>query len=84
MEGQQGHTEGAAPLLEGWLTRSEVSQEIGVSAGTLARWNTRRIGPPCARVGRRVLYRTEAVREWLLSRERGPIASKGARPGGGR
>jgi len=83
MEGQQEHTEGGPPLLDGWLSRAQVAQEIGVSVDTLARWDTRRIGPPCVRIGRKVLYRVEAFREWLVSRERHPV-SKGARPGGER
>jgi predicted DNA-binding transcriptional regulator AlpA len=74
---------GTAPLLSGWLTRAQVAAEIGLSADTLARWETRRIGPPCVRIGRKVLYRAEAFREWLVSRERHPV-SKGARPGGER
>ncbi len=48
---------------------------------TLARWETRRIGPPCASIGLKVLYRAAAFREWLVSRERHPV-SKGARLGG--
>jgi transcriptional regulator with XRE-family HTH domain len=85
MEGQQQEpSAGTAPLLDGWLSRAQVAQEIGVSIDTLARWETRRIGPPCIRVGRKVLYRAEAFREWLISRERGPIPSKGSRPGGER
>jgi hypothetical protein len=85
MDGQ--HTElsaGTAPLLDGWLSRSQVAQEISVSIDTLARWETRRIGPPCIRIGRKVFYRADAFREWLISRERGPVASKGSRPGGER
>ena len=30
---------------------------------------TRRMGPPCVRVGRKVLYRMEAVRDWLREQE---------------
>lgn len=75
---------GTAPLLDGWLTRAQVAKEIGVSVDTLARWETRRIGPPCVRIGRKVLYRAEAFREWLVSRERGPLNAKCARPGGER
>jgi hypothetical protein len=55
-----------------------------VSVDTLARWETRYIGPPCVRVGRKVLYRAEAFREWLVSRERGRLPSTGGRPGGER
>jgi hypothetical protein len=28
-----------------------------------------RLGPPCARIGRRILYRAEAVRDGLAARE---------------
>jgi transcriptional regulator with XRE-family HTH domain len=75
---------GTAPLLTGWLTRAEVASEIGVSVDTLARWETRRIGPPCVRIGRKVLYRADAFREWLISRECGRLPSTGGRPGGER
>ncbi|MFN3349092.1 helix-turn-helix domain-containing protein [Pseudorhodoplanes sp.] len=73
----------APPLFEGWLTDDRVAAEIGVSRYTLRRWERRRVGPPRVRIGRKVLYRAEAFREWLVSRERHPV-SKGARPGGGR
>jgi len=85
MDGQ--HTEpstGTAPLLDGWLSRAQVAQEVGVSIDTLARWETRRIGPPCIRIGRKVFYRADAFREWLISRERGPVSSKSSHPGGER
>jgi hypothetical protein len=71
-----------ASLLGGWLSRAQVAAEIGVSVDTLQRWETRRIGPPCVRIGRKVLYRAEAFREWLISRERGPVAAKATRSGG--
>lgn len=74
----------AGPLLGGWLTRAQVATEIGVSVDTLQRWETRRIGPPCVRIGRKVLYRAEAFREWLISRERGPLTGKSPRAGGAR
>jgi predicted DNA-binding transcriptional regulator AlpA len=72
------------PLLSGWLTRPQVAADVGVSVDTLQRWETRRIGPPSVRIGRKVLYRAEAFREWLVSRERGPAAGKAQRAGGGR
>jgi hypothetical protein len=43
------------PLLGGWLTRAQVASEIGVSVDTLARWESQGIGPPCVRIGRKVL-----------------------------
>ncbi|MDE2284741.1 MAG: helix-turn-helix domain-containing protein [Hyphomicrobiales bacterium] len=71
-------------LLDGWLTRARVADEIGVSVDTLQRWETARTGPPCVRIGRKVLYRADAFREWLISRERAPIAGKATRAGLGR
>jgi len=71
MDAQQEESpSGGRPLLDGWLTRAEVAAEIGVSVDTLARWETRRIGPPSVRIGRRVLYRAQAFREWLVANER--------------
>ncbi len=66
---QQTNTERKDDLLDGWLSRTEVAAGIGVTSGTLSRWETRRIGPPCARIGRKVLYRADAVRDWLKGRE---------------
>lgn len=73
-----------AALLDGWLTRARVAEEIGVSIDTLQRWETARTGPPCVRIGRKVLYRAGAFREWLISRERAPAATKTPRSGIGR
>lgn len=69
-------------LLEGWLNRIELSAELGISVDTLGRWETRRIGPPCVRVGRKVLYRADAVRDWLKSQEDRARIGKGTRAGG--
>ena len=67
------HEDETAPgkLLDGWLTRRQVAEEVGVSVDTLERWENRRCGPPCVRLGRKVIYRADAFREWLVSRERG-------------
>ena len=56
-------------LLDDWMPRKELAGIIGISADTLKRWETRRVGPPCVRVGRRILYRMEAVRDWLREQE---------------
>ena len=67
-------TDPAAPdvdsgLLTGWLNRTDLARELTLSVDTLQRWETRRVGPPCVRVGRKVLYRMEAVRDWLREQE---------------
>lgn len=63
-------------LLDDWMPRRELAGIIGVSADTLKRWETRRIGPPCIRLGRKVFYRRGAVREWLLEQESRKAASR--------
>ena len=56
-------------LLTGWLNRTDLARELTLSVDTLQRWETRRMGPPCVRVGRKVIYRMEAVRDWLREQE---------------
>ena len=38
-------------LLTGWLNRTDLARELNLSVHTLQRWETRRMGPPCVRVG---------------------------------
>lgn len=61
----------AAPAgpFEDWLPRSRLAGLLGVTADTLARWESRRVGPPCIRIGRQSLYRIDAVRDWLIGLE---------------
>lgn len=61
--------DGDSTLLTGWLDRVDLARELTLSVDTLQRWETRRIGPPCVRVGRKVLYWMEAVRDWLMVQE---------------
>jgi excisionase family DNA binding protein len=56
-------------VLDEWMTRSELAADLDLSIDTLARWETRRNGPPCIRIGRKVLYRRAAVQEWLRQQE---------------
>ena len=56
-------------LLQEWLSRGALAKELGLSIDTLQRWETRRIGPPCVRIGRKVLYRKGAIRDWLRDQE---------------
>jgi predicted DNA-binding transcriptional regulator AlpA len=61
-----------SPLLSGFLRREELAQQLDVSIRTLDRWHTLRIGPPRVSVGRTILYRQDAVRDWLQSQELTP------------
>ena len=72
----QRNGDASADLMQGWMGRREVAEALGISAATLQRWQTRRIGPPLVRIGRRVFYRADAFREWMISQERGPVVSK--------
>ena len=56
-------------VLSEWMSRDELAADLGVKVDTLRRWDARRIGPPFIKVGSRVLYRRERVREWLRERE---------------
>ena len=47
----------ASTLLAGWISRRVLAVELGISVDTLGRWEARRVGPPCVRAGRKVLYR---------------------------
>ena len=74
----QRNGDASGALMQGWMGRREVAEALGISAATLQRWQTRRIGPPLVRIGRRVYYRADAFREWMISQERGPVISKRA------
>lgn len=63
------HETASQGLLADWISRDQLAQELMVTADTLSRWEARREGPPCMRVGRKVFYRRSSVEDWLLSRE---------------
>ena len=59
-----------APVLSKYLTFDQLAEELGVSPRTLARWKSLNETPPVVTVGRKRLYRREAVEAWLLAREK--------------
>jgi hypothetical protein len=63
------HGVAAIQLLSGYLTEDECAKQLGVSRRTLQRWRRLRIGPALTKMGIRPMYRTDAVREWLLAQE---------------
>jgi len=56
-------------VLSEWMTRVELAAELRISVETLRKWDARRVGPPFAKVGTRVMYRRESVRTWLRGLE---------------
>ncbi|MDZ7710845.1 MAG: helix-turn-helix domain-containing protein [Roseovarius sp.] len=52
-----------------WISRDALARELSVTPDTLGRWEARREGPPCTRIGRKILYRRASVRDWLRAQE---------------
>ena len=52
-----------------YLDRPTLASALNVNVRTLDRWHVERRGPARTVVGRRILYRTAAVREWLQANE---------------
>lgn len=63
------HDDHAGDVLDGWMSRPELAETLGITAGTLAKWQNQRTGPPLVRIGRKVMYRRQAVQDWLRSQE---------------
>ncbi|MFN9094704.1 MAG: helix-turn-helix transcriptional regulator [Alphaproteobacteria bacterium] len=53
-----------------FLDEKSLSEFLRIPRRTLQRWRSEGGGPPFVRAGaRRILYRTEAVEAWAMSRE---------------
>ena len=66
-------------VLDGYVTKPELAEQLSKSERTLDRWHELRIGPPRIVIGRTVLYRIDAVREWLQAREQSDIRAPNAK-----
>ena len=64
-EGTEGTEEMAGGNGEDWMDMTEVASLLGFPARTLHRYLEACGGPPCRRIGPRVLYRRVDVREWI-------------------
>lgn len=54
------------------LTPAQVAEMLGVSEATLSGWRCRgRYSLPYVKIGSRVMYRPQAVENFVLERERG-------------
>lgn len=56
-------------IAESHLKSVEVASLLDVSLRTLNRWHALRVGPPRCKVGRTVLYRSDALETWLSQNE---------------
>ena len=67
-------------LLADWISREQLAGELGIASDTLARWEARQLGPPCTRIGRKVLYRRTSVQVWINAQEQSlPIRTRRGR-----
>ena len=58
----------------GYLDEATAAAQLGKKVQTLRKWAVQRKGPPRVKVGKRVLYREEALRAWLVAQESDPAA----------
>lgn len=58
-----------SPILNDYLTRTELAAQLGVCEKTLIRWELAGSGPAITKLGKRPLYRHAAVTAWLAGRE---------------
>ncbi len=65
-------------VLAEYMSRDELAEDLNRCTRTLDRWHSLRIGPPRTIIGKRVLYRRQAVAEWLRSQEEPPSSSRAA------
>jgi hypothetical protein len=56
-----------------YVTAQRLSEILKVSVRTLARWNSRRIGPPKIAIGKTVLFDVAKLPDWLAAREAAPV-----------
>jgi hypothetical protein len=69
-------------FLEGFIAEEDYAARRGVTIRTCQRDRQLRQSPPYVVIGRQVYYRVEAVRDWLLARERGSERKPDAPPAG--
>ena len=71
-------------FLEGYVSEQEYAARRGISVRTCVRDHQLRQSPPYVRFGRRIYYRVDAVREWLVKNERAADRPRGPYAGGRR
>jgi excisionase family DNA binding protein len=58
------------PVLDDYVTRDELAEQLGVSVRTIIRWCDYGDGPPVTAIGRKRLFYRPAVAAWLAKHQR--------------
>ena len=78
---QNDPVEEVPDLLADWISREQLARALDLTTDTLSRWEARRQGPPCTRIGRKAYYRRAAIQEWIRSQEQAhPVRKTRGRP----
>ena len=59
----------------GYLTEDETALVLEVTKPTLRSWRARKRGPPWSRVGRKIVYGKDGIREFIEAQTVTPISS---------
>ena len=71
-------TDNSDSVLGEYMPKDELAKNLDRCSRTLDRWASLGIGPPRTILGRRVLYRRQAVTAWLLAQEEAPSNDRAA------
>lgn len=52
-------------MIDRLLRVPDVAEITGISEDTLRHWRHKGVGPPSARLGRRIVYRESEVQAWI-------------------
>jgi excisionase family DNA binding protein len=74
-------TASTSPIFEGYLTKEQLAAQLGRSPRTIDRWALTGHAPAPTRIGRTVLFRRDAVLEWLRGQESAPVRPRVGRHG---
>ena len=78
---QDDPVEEVPDLLADWISREQLARALDLTTDTLSRWEARRQGPPCTRIGRKIFYRRVAIQEWIRAQEQAhPVRKTRGRP----
>src|SRR5262245_2397247 len=68
-------------ILNGYIDLDPLAEELGRHPRTIMRWTEERDGLPFVRLGRRIMFKRESVRDWISAREHKPNSRRSRRTG---